>query len=353
MALRPAPPGTDAATCDSRPMTTPLPDVMRAIVAPAPGEPELLELREVPRPSPGPGEVLVRVAAAGVNPVDAKTRSGAGASRFLGDDGFPWIPGWDLAGTVVEAGFGVARFGVGDRVFGTVGFPRPAGAYAEYAVAHVSQLSRSPRSLDDVHAAALAMGGLTAWQALVDAGGLETNQRVLITAAAGGVGHLAVQIAADLGAHVIAVASPENEGFVRGLGAHEVVDRTADGTGDARGEAGGTGRTGWAAGIEPVDLVLDCFGGPARSPALSTVRSGGTIVTLPTAGDREPAPEGVADPTVFVAPDGLELQLLTGSVERGALRPHVSETVPLADAARAHELIASGGTRGKIVLTID
>jgi NADPH:quinone reductase-like Zn-dependent oxidoreductase len=315
-----------------------LPETMRAIVAPALGGPGTLELREVPRPSPGPGEVLIRVAAAGVNPVDAKTRSGAGATRFLGDDGFPWIPGWDLAGTVVEAGFGVARFGVGDRVFGTVGFPHAAGAYAEYATAHVSQLSRSPRSLDDVHAAALAMGGLTAWQALVDAGGLETNQRVLITAAAGGVGHLAVQIASDLGAVVIAVASPDNVDLVRGLGAHEVVDRS---------------REDWAAGVEPVDLALDCFGGPARSPAMSTVRPGGTIVTLPTAGVREPAPEGVADPTVFVAPDGLELQLLTGSVERGALRPHVSTTLPLADAARAHELIASGATVGKIVLTVD
>ncbi|WP_211241724.1 NADP-dependent oxidoreductase [Patulibacter minatonensis] len=314
-----------------------LPDVMRAIVAAEPGGPEVLELREVPRPSPGPGEVLIRVAAAGVNPVDAKTRSGAGATRFLGDDGFPWIPGWDLAGTVVEAGFGVARFGVGDRVFGTVGFPYAAGAYAEYATAHVSQLSRSPRSLDDVHAAALAMGGLTAWQALVDAGGLETNQRVLVTAAAGGVGHLAVQIAADLGAVVVAVASPDNVDFVRTLGASEIVDRT---------------QPDWAAGIEPVDLALDAFGGPAREPAASTVKPGGTIVTLPTA-NRPPAPDGVHDPLVFVAPDGLELQLLTGSVERGALKPHVSETLPLADAARAHELIAAGGTRGKIVLTID
>lgn len=315
-----------------------LPDTMRAIVAPAPGGPETLEERELPRPAPGPGEVLVRVAAAGVNPVDAKTRSGAGAARFLADDDWPWIPGWDLAGTVVEVGFGVARFGVGDRVFGTVGFPHAAGAYAEFAVAHVSQLSRSPRSLDDVHAAALAMGGLTAWQALVDAGGLETNQRVLITAAAGGVGHLAVQIAADLGAHVIAVASPDNVDFVRGLGAYEILDRT---------------REDWAAGVEPVDLVLDCHGGPTRPPAMSTVRPGGTIVTLPTGGEREAAPDGVRDPTVFVAPDGLELQLLTGSVERGALKPHVSETLPLADASRAHELIASGATQGKIVLTVD
>jgi NADPH:quinone reductase-like Zn-dependent oxidoreductase len=312
---------------------------MRAVVASAPGGPEVLELRDdVPRPSPGPGEVLVRVAAAGVNPVDAKTRAGQGAARFLGADAFPWIPGWDLAGTVVAAGFGVARFGVGDRVFGTVGFPRAAGAYAEYAVAHVSQLSRSPRSLDDAGAAALAMGGLTAWQALVDAGDLTTNQRVLVTAAAGGVGHLAVQIAADLGAVVVAVASPGNADFVRGLGASEVLDRTAED---------------WAAGVEPVDLVLDAHGGPARAPALRTLRPGGTIVTLPTSGDRAPAPEGIADPTVFVAPDGLELQLLTGSVERGALRPHVSRTFPLADATAAHAAIESGATRGKLVVTVD
>lgn len=328
--------------------------LMRAIVAPTPGEPDVLELREVPRPEPSAGEVLIRVAAAGVNPVDAKTRRGSGAARFLTETrdtattplasgsggapaGFPWIPGWDLAGTVEAVGFGVARFAVGDRVFGTVGFPRPAGAYAEYAVAHVSQLSRSPRSLSDVDTAALAMGGLTAWQALVDAGGLETNQRVLITAASGGVGHLAVQIAADLGAHVIAVGSPANLTFLRGLGALETIDRTADG---------------WTGGIEPVDLVLDGTGGDARLALFPLVRTGGAIVSLPSASRPGEAPDGVRDPQVFVAPDGLELQLLTGSVERGALRPHVSTVLPLEQAAQAHELIESGGTRGKIVLTV-
>ncbi|MGX6448797.1 NADP-dependent oxidoreductase [Patulibacter sp. S7RM1-6] len=315
-----------------------IPDTMRAVVATAPGSRDVLELRDVPVPSPGPGEVLIRVAAAGVNPVDAKTRAGRGAAGFLGDADWPWIPGWDLAGEVVAIGFGVARFAVGDRVLGTVGFPHPGGAYAEYATAHVSQLCRAPRSLSDVEAAALPMGGLTAWQAMVDAAGLETNRRILITAASGGVGHLAVQIAADLGAHVIAVASPANHEFVRDLGAHEVVDRTADD---------------WAAGIEPVDVVLDGHGGPARARALPLVRPGGTIVSLPSGDDGAPAPEDVRDPWVFVAPDGLELQLLTGTVERGALRPHVSATVPLADAARAHEAIESGGTRGKVVVTID
>jgi NADPH:quinone reductase-like Zn-dependent oxidoreductase len=314
-----------------------LPDTMRAVVATAAGGPDVLELREVPRPSPGPGEVLIRVAAAGVNPVDVKTRQGVGATRFLGEHPFPWIPGWDLAGTVVEAGWGVARFGVGDRVFGTVGFPHAAGAYAEYAVAPVSQLSRSPANLDDVHTAALAMGGLTAWQAMVDAGGLETNQRVVITAASGGVGHLAVQIAADLGAHVLALCSPDNVDFVRGLGAHEILDRT---------------REDWAAGVDPVDLVLDGHGGPARRAALPLVRPGGTIVTLPSGAENDPAPEGVSDPWVYVVPDGLELQLLTGTVVRGGLRPHVSATFGLEDAGQAHELVGGGATRGKVVLTV-
>lgn len=351
--------------------------LMRAVVALAPGDPDVLEVREVPRPEPSAGEVLIRVAAAGVNPVDAKTRSGAGAGRFLDElrpasadlaaalardrgtaaeddaaaaptrddapaptgDGFPWIPGWDVAGTVEAVGFGVSRFAVGDRVCGLVGFPRAAGAYAEYVVAHVSQLSRSPRSLSDVEAAALPLAGLTAWQAMADAGDLETNRRVVITAASGGVGHIAVQVAVDLGAHVIAVTSTDNLDFVRGLGAAEVIDRT---TGD------------WTERIDaPVDLVLDASGHDMRAAAYATVVPGGRFVALPSAATGEPAPDTILTPKVFVAPDGLELQLLTGTVERGMLRPHVSATLPLEQAAEAHRRIESGATRGKIVLTVE
>lgn len=357
------------------------PPLMRAVVALAPGGPEVLEIRDVPRPEPSAGEVLIRVAAAGVNPVDAKTRSGAGAGKFLDEwrpasadlaaalarstpdtsnagnaqtapsdatdrdpaptptgDGFPWIPGWDVAGTVEAVGFGVSRFAVGDRVCGLVGFPRAAGTYAEYVVAHVSQLSRSPRSLTDVEAAALPLAGLTAWQAMADAGDLETNRRVVITAASGGVGHIAVQVAADLGAHVIAVTSTDNLGFVGGLGAAEVLDRTA---GD------------WTAQIDaPVDLLLDCSGHDMRAAAYATVSPGGRFIALPSAATGDPAPDSILAPKVFVAPDGLELQLLTGTIERGMLRPHVSATFPLEDAAKAHEQIESGTTRGKIVLTV-
>lgn len=347
--------------------------LMRAVVALEPGDPDVLEVREVPRPEPSAGEVLIRVAAAGVNPVDAKTRSGAGAGRFLDElrpasaelaaalardaapadapsagsdadaptptgDGFPWIPGWDVAGTVEAVGFGVSRFAVGDRVCGLVGFPRAAGAYAEYVVAHVSQLSRSPRSLSDVEAAALPLAGLTAWQAMADAGDLETHRRVVITAASGGVGHIAVQVAVDLGAHVIAVTSTDSVDFVRGLGAAEVIDRTQ---GD------------WTERIDvPADLVIDASGHDMRVAAYATVAPGGRFIALPSAATGDPVPDSVLSPKVFVAPDGLELQLLTGTVERGMLRPHVSQTFSLEDAAAAHRQIESGTTRGKIVLTV-
>ncbi|MBF6619164.1 MAG: NADP-dependent oxidoreductase [Patulibacter sp.] len=336
--------------------------LMRAVVALAPGDPDVLEVREVPRPEPSAGEVLIRVAAAGINPVDAKTRSGAGAGKFLDElrpasadlaaalardgaepttptgGGFPWVPGWDVAGTVEAVGFGVSRFAAGDRVCGLVGFPRAAGTYAEYVVAHVSQLSRSPRSLTDIESAALPLAGLTAWQAMADAGDLETNRRVVITGASGGVGHIAVQVAADLGAHVIAVTSTENVDFVRGLGAAEVLNRTH---GD------------WTEQLDaPVDLVVDGSGHDLRAAAYATLVPGGRFVSLVSSARGEPTPDTILAPRVFVAPDGLELQLLTGTIERGMLRPHVSATFPLEQAAEAHRQIESGTTRGKIVLTV-
>jgi NADPH:quinone reductase-like Zn-dependent oxidoreductase len=322
---------------------------MAAVVAPEPGPPEVLELREVPRPVPGPGEVLIRTTAIGVNPVDAKTRAGGGAAGLLdgaphpghpdadGADAFPWIPGWDVAGVVEEAGWGVVRFAPGDRVFGMVGFPRRADGYAEYVVAPQSQLSRSPRSLSDEETVALALPGLTAWQALVDAGGLEANQRLLVLAAAGGVGHLAVQIGVDLGAEVIAVGSPGNLEFLRDLGASEVLDRTAIDD--------------LASATAPVDLVLDGVGGDARAQAFAVAKPGGVVATLPSNSWAGPAPrDDVRAPQVFVVPDGLELQLLTGTVERGMLKPHVADVLPLAEAAEAHRRIASGTVRGKLVL---
>jgi NADPH:quinone reductase-like Zn-dependent oxidoreductase len=179
---------------------------MRAIVQSSFGDPSVLELAEVQRPEPAGTEVLVRVLAAGVNPVDWKTRGGRGPLREP-----PFTVGWDIAGEVVALGQGVTRFAVGDRVFGMPRFPREAGGYAEYVTAPSRQLARTPDGLSDVEAGALPLAALTAWQALVDTAAVKPGDRVLVQAAAGGVGHLAVQIAKSRGAYVsLLIAIPSS-----------------------------------------------------------------------------------------------------------------------------------------------
>src|SRR4051794_3949701 len=197
---------------------------MKAVTQDSFGGPEMLRISSVPRPTPLPTEVLVRVHAAGVNPVDWKTRAGSGMSAVLGDP--PFILGWDVAGVVTETGFGVTTLAPGDRVYGMPWFPRAAGAYAEYVTAPARQFARMPRTATFEQAAAVPLAALTAWQALVDTAKLTAGRRVLITAAAGGVGHFAVQIAKHLGAYVIAVAGPRNQEWLADLGADEVVDYT-------------------------------------------------------------------------------------------------------------------------------
>ena len=307
---------------------------MHAIRQHSLGGPDVLELVDVPRPEPGPTEVLVRVAAAGVNPVDWKVRARGG---FLGEP--PFTVGWDVAGVVEELGRGVTRFTPGDRVFGMPRFPREAAAYAEYVTAPSRQLARIPEGLGDGGAAALPLAGLTAWQALVETAGVGPKSRVLILAAAGGVGHLAVQIAKARGAYVIGTARAEKHAFLTSLGADEAVDYT---TGPLAG------------GVHDVDVVLDLVGGETALDALSTLRDGGTFVTVTGAADevREQAAGRVRLEGVLVEPDRLGMEALAELVAEGVLRPHVSATFPLADAARAHEAGETGRTQGKLVLTV-
>ena len=308
---------------------------MRAIRQRSLGGPDVLELVDVPRPEAGPTEVLVRVAAAGVNPVDWKVRARGG---FLGEP--PFTVGWDVAGVVEELGRGVTRFAPGDRVFGMPRFPREAAAYAEYVTAPSRQLARTPDGLGDVEAAALPLAGLTAWQALVEtAAGVGPTSRVLILAAAGGVGHLAVQIAKARGAYVIGTARGDKHAFLVSLGADEAVDYT---TGPLAGR------------IADVDVVLDLVGADAAADAVATLRDGGSFVTVTGAADevRERAVGRVRIESVLVEPDRLGLEALADLVAEGLLRPHVSATFPLADAARAHEAIETGRTQGKLVLTV-
>jgi NADPH:quinone reductase-like Zn-dependent oxidoreductase len=298
------------------------------------GGPEVLELVEVPRPDPAPTEVLVRVAAAGVNPVDWKVRARGG---FLGEP--PFIVGWDVAGVVEELGRGVTRFAPGDRVFGMPRFPREAAAYAEFVTAPSRQLARIPDDLGDVEAAALPLAGLTAWQALVETAGVGAESRVLVLAAAGGVGHLAVQIAKAQGAHVIGTARTEKHPFLASLEADEAVDYTTGPLADR---------------VDKIDVVLDLVGGETAADALSTLRDGGMFVTVTGAADdlRGQAAGRVRLAGILVEPDRLGMEALADLVAGGVLRPHVSATFPLADAARAHEAIETGRTVGKLVLTV-
>lgn len=199
---------------------------MKAVVVTSLGPPEVLEVRDVDKPSPLPTEVLVQVRAAGLNPVDWKTRAGRGVSKVLGEP--PFIVGWDVSGVVEELGGGVTRFEVGDEVFGMLWFPRAGSAYAEYVTAPSRQFACKPDNLSHEEAGALPLAALTAWQALVDTANVEQGSRVLVHAAAGGVGHLAVQIAKARGAWVAGTASSGKHDFLKSIGIDQAIDYKAE-----------------------------------------------------------------------------------------------------------------------------
>ncbi|AHH19697.1 putative alcohol dehydrogenase [Nocardia nova SH22a] len=302
------------------------------------GNAENMLLADIERPTPVFGEVLVEVVAAGVNPVDFYTAQGAAYNRILE---LPFVHGWDVAGVVTEVGYGTTRFRPGDRVFGMPWFPRAAGAYAEYVTAPARHLAPMPEKATFADAAALPLAGLTAWQMLVDVARVGPGQRVLVTAAAGGVGHLAVQIAKSLGAHVIGTASAAKHAFVRALGADEVVDYTS---------------TDVAAAITDVDVVIQMFGGEAALGALQCLRPGGILVNAQSAwtpGMAARAAElGVRASGFLVEPDHAGLSALARLVDDGQLTVHIDSELPLARAAEANRLVGDGHTTGKVVLTV-
>ncbi|MFC9896620.1 NADP-dependent oxidoreductase [Nocardia sp. NPDC127579] len=301
------------------------------------GAPEVLRTERIARPEPGLTEILVRVHAAGVNPVDWKTRA-SGAVITWGETP---IVGWDVSGTVEAVGAGVTLFQPGDEVYGMPAFPHQAGAYAEYVVAPARQFAPKPETLSHVEAAALPLAGLTAWQSLVDTADVRAGQRVLIHAAAGGVGHLAVQIAKARGAYVIATARADKHEFLRSLGADEVIDYTA---------------VDFATAIGEIDVVLDAFGGDYGVRSLPVLKRGGYLVVLPSGEDLPPAEDaqalGVRIGWNVVEPDGHGLRELAALVASGQLRVRIDTVLPLADAAKAHAYGELGRTTGKIVLQV-
>ncbi|MFF4322475.1 NADP-dependent oxidoreductase [Streptomyces sp. NPDC001568] len=306
---------------------------MRAMVVNEWGGPENLVEREVERPEPGLGEILVRVHAAGVNPVDWKTRA-SGALIAWGETP---ILGWDVSGTVEAVGPGVTLHRAGDEVFGMPLFPRQAGGYAEYVVAPARHFARKPASLDHVQAAALPLAALTAWQALVDTAGVTAGQRVLVHAAAGGVGHLAVQIAKARGAYVIGTASAAKHELLRGLGADELVDyREQD----------------FTEVVSEVDVVIDALGDGTAERSLKVLKAGGHLISLPGP-DSVPADAGAARAVwLLVEPDLGGLEGIAALADQGLLKPVVDTVLPLEQAAKAHEIGELGRTTGKIVLTV-
>ncbi|MDV6264628.1 NADP-dependent oxidoreductase [Rhodococcoides yunnanense] len=300
------------------------------------GDVDVLELVQSQVPTPAAGELLVRIAATSVNPVDTAVR--AGAFPLLGAP--PFVLGWDLAGTVEQVGDGVENWSVGDRVFGMPLFPQQAATNAEYAVVPAAEVATVPDGMSDEQAAALPLVGLTAWQALVHTAKLQAGQRVLIHAAGGGVGHVAVQIAKALGAYVIATASESKIGFVRSLGADEVIDYRAQRFEDV---------------VAPVDVVLDPLVGDITPRSASVLVDGGIITSL-----LDPDP-GVVDQLIAagkrferigVSPSAADLTSLAELVTAGTLSVTVSATFSLDEIAAAHTAVETGSTLGKVVVTI-
>ena len=314
---------------------------MRAIVATKPGPADVLQETRVPKPRPGGTEILVRVHAAAINPADWKTRAGGGwAGRSDVTEQGP-ILGWDVSGVVEAVGRGVTLFKPGDEVFGMPLFPRFPGGYSEYVAAPSRQFVLKPADLTHVQAAALPLAALTAYQALHDVANVQPGQKVLIHAAAGGVGHLAVQIAKALGAHVVGTASAAKHDFLRELGADEVVDyREVD----------------FAETVTGVDVVVDAIGGDYFDRSLRTMNPGGTFVALSydvsAAMKARAAERDITADFMLVEPDLGGLTAIRALVADGRLRPVVDTVLPLADAAKAHELGETNRAAGKIVLTV-
>ncbi len=308
---------------------------MKAVRFHSYGSPEVLIMEEVPRPQAGADEVLIRVQGAGVNPLDWKVRAGH-VKEWL-QHRLPLIPGWDVSGVVEEVGEGVTAFKSGDEVFGMLNF-REDGAYAEYVVAKAQDLASPPRSMDRVRAGAVPLAALTAWQALFDVAGLSPGQSVLIHAAAGGVGHFAVQFAKWKGARVIGTASAGNASFLGDLGGDEVIDYQA---------------TRFEEALREVDVVLDTIGGDTQRQSWQVLKKGGILVATLGISSPEVAREHqVRGEGVMVHPDSAQLAGIAALIDGGNLKPVVTTVLPLVEAARAHELSQTGHVRGKIVLQV-
>ena len=306
---------------------------MKAIVVHEYGGPEVLKYEDVPRPEPKDNEVLVRMIAAGVNPVDALIRSGKYA-KFFGTT-LPLIPGYDIAGVVEKTGAKVTKLKVGDPIYAYVMW---GGGYAEYAVATEGEAAAKPKSITFVEAASVPLAALTAWQALIDTAKLSAGQTVLIHGGSGGVGSFAIQIAKAHGAKVIATASTPNQDLLKQLGADVAIDYT---------------KTKFEDVAKDVDVVLDSVGKDTLARSYGVIRKGGFIATLIAQPDQaELDKHGIHGASISVKPNSDELMKITKLIEEKKIKPVVSQVLPLTEAVKAQEQAATHHTRGKIVLKV-
>jgi NADPH:quinone reductase-like Zn-dependent oxidoreductase len=316
------------------PAQSPTPQ-MKAIVVHQYGGPEVLKLEKVPWPQPKEDEIRVKVAAAGVNPVDASIRSGVFAKFFHSK--LPLVPGYDISGTVEQLGSKITKFKVGDAVYAYLGL-KEGGGYAEYAVATENEAAPKPKTLNFIEAAAVPVAGLTAWQALIDNAHLGAGQTVLIHGGSGGVGSFAIQIAKAKGARVIATASTQNQDLLKQLGADVAIDYT---------------KTKFEDVAKDVDVVLDSVGKDTLARSYGIVKTGGYIVSLvaqPSTVELEA--HGIHGAAINVQPNASELAALGKLIDEKKIKVIVSQVLLLAEAGKAQAQAETHHTRGKIVLTV-
>jgi len=309
--------------------------MMKAAVVHDYGGPEVFRYEDAPRPEPKDDEVLVRVIAAGVNPVDAYVRQGMLSKRGL--DNRPMVIGYDIAGVVEKTGAKVAKFKADNAVYAYLPIMR-GGGYAEFAIAKEGEMSLKPKNIDFEKAAAVPLAATTAWQALIDTAKIEKGQTVLIHGGSGGVGCFAVQIAKARGAKVIATASTANQDLLKQLGVDQPIDYTT---------------TKFENVVKDVDVVLNTVRGDTLPPSYGVVKKGGIIVSITGEPDAaECAKHGIRGSGLMAHPDAKVLEELTKLIEANKITPIVSQTFPLMDVAQAHQQIETHHTRGKIVLKI-
>jgi NADPH:quinone reductase-like Zn-dependent oxidoreductase len=312
---------------------------MKAITLKDFGGVENLVKTEIPVPEFSDDEVLVKVKAFSINPVDIKTRKGKGVAVKLKETK-PMILGWDFSGIVTETGRSVTTYKKGDVVFGFINFPGPGKTYAEYVVAAESQISIKPANVTFEEAAAASLAAVTAWQILKDKAAIKPGDNVLIHAAAGGVGHFAVQMSKHLGAYVIGTASAENKDFVLDLGASEHIDYEKQNFEDV---------------VKDIDFVLDTRGNEYIDRSLKVLKPGGKIISIPSGASEsvmeKAAARGMIGEQFSARPNGTNMDEISDMLWEGTLKSHVSQTFTFDDIKAAHQQIETGKTRGKIVVS--